>query len=83
MCHYFGVAKNFMLERGISRSSVENLLSHSAKKLRRGTFMFFRKLGHRKTLCLTGENRDSPGKIHCIKVLTNFVGEAFCDSKML
>ena len=38
------VSKNFMPERGISRFSVENLLSHSAEKLRRGTILCFTKL---------------------------------------
>ena len=32
-----------MPKRGISRFSIENLLSHNTKKLRRGTFLYFTK----------------------------------------
>ena len=35
--HYFRVSKNFMLQRVMSRFSVENFLSHSAEKFRKGT----------------------------------------------
>ena len=35
----FRVSKNFMPKRGISRFSVENLLSRSTEKLRKGTLL--------------------------------------------
>ena len=39
----FRSSKNFMPKRGISRFSIENLLSHSTEKLRRGTLLCFTK----------------------------------------
>ena len=42
MCHLFGVSKNFMLERVLSRYPIELLFSHSTGKHRRGTFLCFR-----------------------------------------
>ena len=39
----FRVSKNFMPKRGISRLSIENLLSHSTEKFRRGTLLCFTK----------------------------------------
>ena len=40
----FGYRKNFLHEKGISRFSVENFLSHSTEKLRRRTLLCFRKI---------------------------------------
>ena len=42
MCHYFRVSKNVMDKGGgVSRLSVNILLSHSAKKIRSGTLLCF------------------------------------------
>ena len=40
MFQKFRVSKNFMPKKEKSRFSIENLLSHSTKKLRRGTLVF-------------------------------------------
>ena len=37
--HYFRISKNFMPLRGISKFSMEYLLSHSAENIRRGTLL--------------------------------------------
>ena len=50
MFHQFRVSKNFMPKRGKSRFSIENLLSHSADKLRRGTILCLTKLPVSKKL---------------------------------
>ena len=39
MFHYFRVSKIFMPMRGISKLSIENLLSHSAEKFPRGNIL--------------------------------------------
>ena len=41
MCHYFRISKSFMLERAMSRLSVEIFLSRIIKTLRRGTLLCF------------------------------------------
>ena len=38
VCVYFRVSKSFLLQRVMSRFSLENFLSHSAENIRRGTF---------------------------------------------
>ena len=42
--------KNSWIRGGISRFSVENFLSHSAQKIRRGTLSCFTNFGYRKSL---------------------------------
>ena len=37
VCYYFRVSKSFMLQKVMSRFSVENFLSHSTETFRRGT----------------------------------------------
>ena len=46
----FLAAKKIMGKRGDSRFSVENFLSHSAEKFRRGTRLLFRKFRVSKNL---------------------------------
>ena len=55
-------------ERGVSRFSVENFLSHNAKNLRRGTLQCFIKFGYRKISCLWREYYDFLWKICCLTV---------------
>ena len=50
----FRVSKNFMPKRGISRFSIENLVSHSTNKLRRETLLCFTKLLVSKNLWIRG-----------------------------
>ena len=74
------VAKKFMLKkvRGVSQSSVEKFLSHSAERIRRGTFKSFNNFGYQKKLFFTWLCHDFPSKIFCLTVLKHFVGEPFC-----
>ena len=63
---------------GVSRFSLENLLSHSAEKFRRGTVYCCKNFGYRESLDKRwGEYRDFPSQIFCLTVLKNFVGEPF------
>ena len=66
---------------GVSRSSVENFLPHSAEIFCRGTLQCFINFGYRKTLCLWGEYHDFLLKICCLTVPKIFVGEPFCVSQ--
>ena len=72
----FRVSKNFMLKRGISRFSIENLLSHSAEKFRRGTLQCVT-FGYRKFLCFRELCHDFVSKFFCLTVPKNFVEEPF------
>ena len=70
------------------RFSVEKFLSHSAKKIRRGTLLHFKKLLVSKTLWIRGGGgyHAFPPKIQifqicCFTVPKNFVGEHFCVSE--
>ena len=68
--------------RGISRFSVENLLSHSTEKLRRGTILCFTKLLVSKNLMDKREEQGGSITIFCRKVFCltepkKFVGERF------
>ena len=46
-----GIKKVWIREEGgVSKSSVETFLSHSAEKFRRGTFYCFTNCGYRKSL---------------------------------
>ena len=59
MFHLFPVSKKFMHERGISRTSVGVLLTHSIQKFRMGTYSSFRKtLVSKKFSDRMGENRE-------------------------
>ena len=44
--------------RGISRFSIENLLSHSAEKFRKGTLQCVTNFGYRKKLEIRGGGAD-------------------------
>ena len=50
----FLVSISFMDEKGVSRFSVENSWSHSAKKIRGHPFNVSENLGYRKILCVIG-----------------------------
>ena len=65
-------------KRGVSRFSVENFLSHSAEKIRRGMFHCYSKVGYRKSLDKRGgEYHDFPSKISRLTVRKISVGESF------
>ena len=83
MCHEFRISKSFMLERSMSRFSVENFSSRFTKKLRRGTILCFTKFlvsisfmenrGRRRT---EGVSKLSV-KIFFVSVLKKFVEGPF------
>ena len=75
--HYFRVSKNFMLQRVMSRFSVENFLSHSAEKFRWGTLQCVTNFWYRKILCFRELCHDSLSKIFCLTVPKNFVKDPF------
>ena len=61
----FGVTKNFMHNRGISRFSIENLLCHSTEILRKGTLLCFTKfLVSKKFVDIRGGRRGGGGREH-------------------
>ena len=64
-------------EGGRARFSVENFLSLSSEKIRRGTFQGVTDFGYRKNLCFRGLCHDFPSKIFCLTVPKNAVGEPF------
>ncbi len=78
----FPVAKNFMDNGGggLSRFCVEKIFSHSAEKLRRGTFYCLTNFRYRKILGIKerGEHQDFLSKIFSLTVPKNFVGQPFC-----
>ena len=81
-----GIEKVWMRGRGggVSRFSVENFLSHSAQKFRRGTLLIsFRKFLVAKILWIRGgrEYQDFPSKNFCLTVPKNFVEEPVCVSE--
>ena len=65
-CHWFRVSKNFMLQRVMSRFSIENFLSHSTETFRRGTLLccVSENFWWRKTLWVRrrGKYQDFPWK---------------------
>ena len=72
-----------MLQRFMSRFSVENYLSHSTEKLRRGTLLCFTKfLVSKKLMEKRGEGRKGVSQISVelvgLTVPKKFVGEPFC-----
>ena len=78
----FPVANKFMDKKGgVSKLSVENFLSHSAKKFRKGTLpcCVSENFRWRKSLWIRGRGKyqDIPSKIFCLTVPENFVGEPF------
>ena len=62
------VTKNFMDQRGLSGFSIENLLSHSTGKLRRGTPSETVISGCGKSLCLRRLCHDFLSNIFCLTV---------------
>ena len=74
-------SKNFMLQRPMSRFSLEKFLSHSAGKFRREPFcaVFQKTSGSEKFSDKNGggEHQDSPSNSFCITVPKNFIGEPF------
>ena len=72
------VAKKFMHKRGVvSGSSVDNFLSYSAEKIRRGTHWCFKIFGYRQCLCFRGLSHDFLSKIFCLTVPKFSVGDPF------
>ena len=65
-----------------SRFSVENILSHSSEKIRRGTLLCFRKILVSKNARdkRGGVYHNFPSKFFCLTVPKNFVGKSFSDS---
>ena len=78
----FLVAKKFMNKRwGVSRFSVENLLSHGAEKLGRGNPLVFHSFRvSKKFIDKRGgrEYQDFPSKTYCLTVPKYLVGEPVC-----
>ena len=68
-----------MQKRGVSRLFVQNFLSHSTEKLRRGTLLCSRKTLVSKNVRdkTGGEYHNFPSKFFCLTVPKNFVGEPF------
>ena len=66
----------FYAKEGVSRFFVENFLSHSAEKLRRGTLQCFKNFWYRKIVCIWrgGEYHVVPSINFCLTVPKNFVG---------
>ncbi len=72
-----------MLQRFMSRFSVENFFSHSTEKLRRRTLLCFTKiLVSKKLMDKRGEGRKGVSQFSVelvgLTVPKNFVGEPFC-----
>ena len=69
---------------GVSRFAVENCLSHSAEKFRRGIPYCCINFGYRKSLDKRGGGyQDFPSKIICLTVSKTFAGEPFRVSESL
>ena len=70
----FFVSQNFWYRKkiidkrggGVSRFSVKNFLSHSAKKFRRGTLQCVTNFGYRKILCFRELCHDFVSKFFCL-----------------
>ena len=75
----FPVANKFMDKKGggVSKFSVENFLSHSAEKVRRGTLQCVTKFRYRKILFFRGLGHDFLSNFFCLTVPKNFVEEPF------
>ena len=75
----FLVAKKLMDKKGgVSKLCIENFLSHSAKKLRRGTLLSFINFGFRQNFCFKGLRHVFLSKFSCLTVPKQFVEEHFC-----
>ena len=73
------VAKIFMdKKRGISRVSVENILSDSAENFCCGNLQCVNNFGYRKISCFRGLCNDFLSKKFCLIVPKHFVVEPFC-----
>ena len=66
-------------EEEVLRFSVQNFLSHSTEKLRRGSLLYSRKFLRSKTFRdkRGGEYHNFPSKLFCFTVPKDFVGESF------
>ena len=79
----FPVAKFMDKRGGVSRFSVENFLSHSFEKLRRGTILCFTKFLVSKKVMHKREGEEKGSittfcrNFFCLAVRKNFVGEPF------
>ena len=64
---------------GVSRYSVENFLSHSAEKIRRGILYCCSNFGYRESLDRTGrwKYQEFPSKNFCLTVPKSHVRESF------
>ena len=77
------VSESFMIQRVMSRFSVENFLCHSTEPFLRGTLLccVSEKFWQRKSLWITrgggGEDQNFLSKTFCLTVPKNFVGEPF------
>ena len=74
---YLGIDKFFASEVK-SRFSVENFLSHTAEKVRRGTLLCFTEFLATKTFLekrWLGEYQEFPSKCFCLTLPKKFVGE--------
>ena len=83
MLHYFRVSKNFMHKNDISRFSVDYFLSHSTKKIPRGTLLCFRKILYRNFYAQGGDITTFCWKLLVSKYLKNFVREPFGEQEKL
>ena len=74
---FSGTEKVWIREGVVSRFSVENFLSHSAEKFRRGTLQCVTNFGYRNILCFRELCHDFVSKFFCLTVSKNFVEEPF------
>ena len=78
ICLYFRASKIFMLQRVLSRFSVEFFLSQNAENFRRGILQSVINFGYRKNLCVRVLCHDFPSNFFCLTVPKHFVEEPFC-----
>ena len=74
------IEKNYEKEMGVSRFSVEDFLSHSAEKFRRGALLCFKNFWYRKLWCIAGGIMVL-SKYFCLRGPKNFVRGPFCVSE--
>ena len=79
-----GIEKVWIREGGggISRFSVENILSHDAENFRRAILQCCINFGCRKSLDKKGGHQDFPWKNFCLTVPKRFVGQSFTVAKI-
>ena len=75
MIQKLGVSKKFLNRSGMSRFLVENFLSHSTEKNRRGTLQCFNTLGYWKNLCIAGLCHDFLSNFFFLTIPKNIVVE--------